>query len=139
MAYATQEQIQIAAGGAAALLQLADFDNDGVIDADVIARAQVTADGLIDGYLRIRYVTPIASPTATLTGLAADEAVYQIRKWRNMANSPENLKEREQRISELEAMGKGIIRPDGPAPAKSDAVRAVWIPNCSPMSRKNFD
>ncbi len=139
MAYATQILLVLHAGGQASFDQLFDFDGDGVADADAIARAQAAADGWIDQYLRLRYVTPIATPTETLKGLAADEAIYQIKKWKPaLGVTPQDVEERTQRMHELEAMRDGKNRPDEPAPAKSSAVKAEFVENCGDVSRKNL-
>jgi phage gp36-like protein len=134
MAYASQADIQNAIGGPERLVELADWDNDGAVDPDVIARGQAAADGWIDGYLRLRYATPIAAPTATLVLLAADEAIYQIRKSRGMLG-PEDHKQRETREREMEAYRRGELRPDDPLPAPSTAVRAKVVPACGAVTR----
>jgi phage gp36-like protein len=137
MSYTTQDRLVVAAGGATKLAQLADFEGDGTGIDDVIARALAAADGWIDGYLRIRYATPIDIPSETLKGIADDEALYQIRKWRSaLSLTEQDTTQRTQRIHELEAMQKGTMRPDDPAPARSSAAsKAMWVPNTSPVSR----
>lgn len=122
MSYASDNDLEFAAGGAARLVQLADWDNDGVADADRLTQAKAKADGFIDGYLRKRYTTPIASPTETLKRLAAAEAVYLLRLSRGMVTT-DDKDEAKERIRQYEALGKGEIRPDEPLPQKSTAVR----------------
>lgn len=137
MAYASQSDLDFAAGGAARWLQLTDWDGDGQVDASVVASATTAADGWIDGYLRLRHATPIASPSATLRLLAARETVYQLRASRGLvAITKEDLDERTQRIHELEAMRDGKLRPDEPLPAPSTAIRAVFIDNDDDVSRE---
>jgi phage gp36-like protein len=139
MAYAAQADIEFAAGGADRFKELADWNGDGTVDADVVTRAQTTADGWINGYLRLRFSTPIASPSATLKLIAADEAVFQIRKARGLvAITTEDLDQRTQRISELEAMRDGKVRPDEPNPAPSTAIRAVFHDNEDDLSREGL-
>lgn len=116
----------MAAGGADRLLSLADWDGDGAIDADVITEAQKRADGWIDGYLRLRFETPIATPSDTLKRLAADEAVYWMRSSRGMVGEPE-MKKREERERELELMRDGKLRPDEPLPKPSTAVKSALV------------
>ncbi len=135
--YATESQIQFAAGGPERFRALFDWDGDNVADATVIAEAQARADGWCDGYLRMRYATPIATPSDTLIRLAADEAIYWTRSVRNMAG-PEDLEKRKERVAEMEAMRDGKLRPDEPTPAKSTAVKSVFVENCSPMSRNGL-
>lgn len=136
MAYATQTQIQMAAGGPDRFVQLADWNGDGTVDADVIAEAQARADGWIDQYLRERYTTPIATPSDTLIRLAADEAVYWLRKSRGLlAQDEQDVEQRKDRERQLQDMAAGKIRPDEPLPTKSTAVGAAFVENCSPVSR----
>ncbi len=84
MAYASQTHIELAVGGATRLRELADWDDDGEVDAGVIAEAQAAADGYIDSYARTRYATPIETPSATLIRVAAEEAVYWMRSKRGV-------------------------------------------------------
>jgi phage gp36-like protein len=138
MPYATQPQIVIACGGQAAFDQLFDYDGDGVADATVIAQAQTAADALINSYLWLRYKT-VDNPSPVLQMLAADEAVFYARKYRPaLGVTPDDVKQQEMRIATLEKMSRGEIRPDDPAPPSSNAGnRAVFVDNCSDMSRAN--
>jgi phage gp36-like protein len=134
MPYASQIEIQHAAGGADRLIQLADWDADGVIDAAVIAAAQEQADAFLDSYLRLRYATPVANPSATLRGYAAEHAVYWMRQARGMTG-PDEQTQLENRQRQLEAMRDGKLRPDEPLPAKSTAVRASFRARSGDVSR----
>ena len=134
MAYASLDDIVMAVGGPDRLVQLADWDNDGVVDDAVIAAAQVAADALIDSYARMRYATPIANPSATIRSVAAQEAVYQIRHNRGMAGQSE-IDERAQRIEWLRDLSRGAVRPDEPAPSRSTAVKPVFIESTRDLSR----
>lgn len=128
MPYATQTQIQLAAGGAERLVQLADWDNDGVVDAAVIAEAQNAADGWIDSYARSRFATPIASPSSTLVRVAAEEAVYWLRKQRGLITD-DHRSDHEERERWCKDLAAGRVRPDEPLPAQSTAVRSAWVSN----------
>lgn len=137
MSYASDDDLELAAGGADALLALADWDADGVLDAEVIARAKESADGLIDGHLRLRmsaeHLAALrAAPTATISELAAAEAIYWIKKSKNMV-SPEDIDQRKERERQLDLMRAGQFRPaDDPSP-----TRATFVENDGPVSRKN--
>lgn len=112
MAYATQNDLVDAAGGAAAFLQLTDIDDDGVADADVVTRAQAAAEGWINSFLG-RYALPIASPTPELRRLAAAETIYQVRAAKPAAAISEFDKEaRRDRLTQLKAYQSGSLRPD---------------------------
>ena len=60
------------------LLQLADRDRDGVIDAAVVDLALADADAEIDGYLRERYTLPLDPAPPPLTLAACRIARYQL-------------------------------------------------------------
>jgi phage gp36-like protein len=139
MPYATQAQLVIAAGGLEAFNQL--FDSfEGSTAADVIAQSQAAADGWIDGFLRMRFATPIASPPLTIQILAAEESVYCARKWRSRAAITEDQhKDHEAREATLKAIASGSIRPDEPAPAQSTAVRAEFVTNSGAVSREKLE
>lgn len=129
MSYATDAEIQLAAGGEDRLVQLADWNEDGAVDADVIARAKAAADGVIDGYLRLKLGTADlervrANPTATLSELAAAEAVYWMKSRRNMAGA-DDIELRKERERQLKQMNAGSFRVDD----KPTSRRAVFIEN----------
>lgn len=133
MPYATQAQIESAAGGATRFLQLADWNLDGAVDASVVAEAQARADGWIDEYLRHREATPIENPTDTLIRLAADEAVYWLRKVRGML-TVEEIDQRKERERQLSEMRSGTLRyKNDPRP---NAKSAAFVENEADVSRE---
>jgi phage gp36-like protein len=135
--YAEHSHIEMAVGGADRLVQLADWDGDGVADTRVLVAAQVAADSLIDSYARKRYATPFAQPSETVRRVAAEECVYWMRQARGMVG-PTELEERKVRLAWLESLGKGEVRPEEPAPPKSSAVRTAWHPSTRNMSRRTL-
>lgn len=60
MTYAALSDLQ-ARAGAEEIRQVADRDRDNVPDPEVVTAALVHADSIIDGYIRARYVLPLAS------------------------------------------------------------------------------
>ncbi len=82
MAYSTTTDVQHAAGGAAMLLALSDFDGDGVIDSDVVAAAIAGADALIDTYANKRFLVPFSEVAPVIVVLSARLAVYAMRQQR---------------------------------------------------------
>src|SRR5687767_246327 len=126
MPYASENDIRLAAGGAARFTELTDWNGDGVADPDVIARAQAVADAFINPYLRNRYTVPIAAPTEELKQLAAAEAVFWLRTSRNQA-SPEDMELHKLRIDKLEEYRSGINRPDNSEAVKSDRGRSSIV------------
>lgn len=73
--YITQQQI-IDRYGENALLDLADRDNDGIVDVDVVAEAIADASAFIDSYLAKRYELPLATVPAPLTRICGDITLY---------------------------------------------------------------
>lgn len=61
MAYATQAQLEDRYHPDD-VVKFADFDGDGIADADVVGRALDDASGLIDSYLQKQFVVPIPAP-----------------------------------------------------------------------------
>jgi phage gp36-like protein len=91
VAYCTQADIENEVGGAVKLRQLADWDNDGVADADAIAKIIVKVASWIDSYARRRHSVPFVEgdvPTE-IVELAAAEALYRIRKARRTPTDDE--------------------------------------------------
>lgn len=78
MPYTTQAAL-IDRFGNEELLQLADRDGDGVIDAAVVDQAILDADAEIDGYLGAGgYTVPLDPVPLVIASLAADIARYRL-------------------------------------------------------------
>lgn len=137
MSYASNADLELAAGGADRLRDLADWDGDQVADDDVIARALEAADGFVDGHLRLRLSPAVldtlrAAPTPTISDIAAREAVRWLKESRGML-SPEDIDNRKERSRQLDLMRDGHFRvADTPK-----AQRATWVENDGPITRKN--
>jgi phage gp36-like protein len=125
--YSSQSDVQIAAGGSANLVSLTDQENSGVIDLVVLAKFQAKADSTIDGYLRLRYTTPLAAPTEEIRDHAAALTVYYLREAKQML-TPHELDAAKIRTAWLEAVRDGKIRIDEPSPPKSSAVKSAVVP-----------
>lgn len=85
MAYVTQADVEHAAGGAAKLIELADHDKDGVIDAAVYTKAVNDAERWIDSFLEGRFAdqVPLAEPVPdVIRRVCAQEVVYVLRDGR---------------------------------------------------------
>lgn len=127
MAYANLAQIEIAAGGNARLVELADFDADGAADAAVIAAAQASVDGVIDSYC-LRYATPLANPSDTLRELAAAEVVYRLHEQRgNVQQDSPMHRAHLERVAWLDKVSRGLVVPSSPLPAPSSQMRSAWV------------
>ena len=136
MAYTTQSDLDDAAGGAARLLELCDFDGDGAPDVSMIARAQAAADGFIDQHLRKYSPADLArlraTPTASIKRIAADETIFRMREQRRQV-SDDDRKSQELRGKELQALRVDDLRPDD-----QKTPRATFVENDSDVSRETL-
>ena len=129
MPYATQAQITLAAGGATRLLQIADWDGDDIVDATVLAWAQLTADALINAHTAMRFAELVDSTGAVLdwaATMAANEAVYQLRRNRGQASEADD-RDAAARLENYKAIATGTQRPGEPLPAASTAPASEWV------------
>jgi phage gp36-like protein len=98
------------------ITRLADRDEDGVADADVIDKALADADAEIDAYLAVRYQLPLIEPyPVRLKSLACDIARYRLQDDNPLDEVTERYKGAIAFLREL-ANGKaalpGMIQPD---------------------------
>lgn len=120
MAYCAASDVQIAAGGAAKLIELADHDADGNVDDDVVEAAIESAQADMDGYLEKQVAVPMTDPVPNdVKWRCAKLAVLFLREGRGSL-SPEHEKERDGHIKWLEGVRDGkIALAVDPQPAKS--------------------
>lgn len=124
MPYADLLAITAAAGGAARLLQLVDVDQDGELDATVLAEAQAAADALIHSYAGRRFEGPVTDPM--LARVAAQEVVYWLREARGIRSEMDNVTH-EQNIAWLKDLAIGKVRLADPQPAASRSIRSAYF------------
>ena len=81
MPYCTQTDIEkrITAGD---LVRLSDQDGDGISDADVVTQAIEDAQSVIDSYLSVKFVVPIAPVPNVLRQYCVTMACYILMKGR---------------------------------------------------------
>lgn len=137
MAYTTTADLEAAAGGADRLVQCADWDGDGEVDATVLASAQAAADGLINSHAAKRYAVPIEEPSDVVVQHAAAEVIYLLRARRGMLTE-HDVELKKTRDVWLEALGKGQVRPSDPLPAKSSAVRTSHRSSSRDVAREKL-
>lgn len=51
------------------------------IDTSVVDRALLDTDGVIDGYLRARYLTPLPEVPAQVADVALSIAIWKLHRW----------------------------------------------------------
>lgn len=125
MTYATLQQM-IDSYGEQMLVMLTDRGevSSGEIDMDVIARALAATDSMIDGFLKDRYVLPIAETPPLLADIAQMIAIWKLHRHQPNEKIEKDYKEA---MSLLERIGAGKVRLpiDGvePATAPTNGVR----------------
>jgi len=60
------------------LVRIADFDRDGVPDADVVEKGLRGADEICDAFLSAQYTVPVTPTPGVVRSCAIDIAVYKI-------------------------------------------------------------
>ena len=119
MPYATLQDL-LDRFGEDELLQVADRDDDGVIDTAVADSALKDAEELIDSYIARRYRLPLASVPASLVRATANIARYFLYK-----DEPTEAAQKgyDQAITWLKdiAAGRALLDAEGSEPASSSA------------------
>jgi phage gp36-like protein len=139
MAYATQAQMEIAAGGAARLVELSDWDSDGTADTTVIAQCLAEVDSIINSYAAAKYAVPVEDPSVAFQAIAAAEYVYWLTQKRRLV-SPEDKEAHDERVAWLVKLSKGQVLPSDPTPTKSSAVKSAWVDRASDdVSRSSLE
>jgi phage gp36-like protein len=134
MPYATDADVQFAAGGADRMLQLFDWNNAQTIDAATLARALEHADGIIDAYARRRFQVPILAPSATIRVFAANLAVHYTRKVRGLITESEAQEIERGHQLWLDRLASGLIIVSEPEPTPTTNIRTAIFPNESEFS-----
>lgn len=131
MPYCTSAQVQTAAGGAKRLAQLVDWDGDAVVDADEITSAIAWAGTVIDSYSSARYSVPLTPVTPRCELLAADLAVYVLKKWRGVLDEAD-MEGHKTDLEWLAALAKGEVTWDSdPEPSAAQRQRDTVIERAS--------
>lgn len=89
--------------------------NAETVDVEKIERALTDVSGVIDGYIRGRYLVPIASPPVEIVRAACVLARYELAQGEHMEPSEEMSKARKETITWLENISKELINLDVPA------------------------
>lgn len=80
MAYCTVTDLEQAAGGPDRLVQIADWNKDGIADADRMALAISGADAMIDAYCNKQYLVPMSPVPPLIRDLSARIAIWRMRQ-----------------------------------------------------------
>ena len=121
MSYATSDDL-IARFGQAQLLLLADRDNDGELDDDVIAPAIVDAGDIVDLSLRGLYALPLSPVPSVIVGITCD--LTRTRLYGQSTEVPESVLAADRAARSLLAqIASGAVTLDAaPAPETSEGT-----------------
>lgn len=130
MSYASLQTL-IDAFGEAEVVRSADRDLDGVADPDVVERALVGADGIIDSRIGVKYELPIDPVPDVLVAYANDIALYRM-SMEVGTYTEEKRKRYEDALKWLDqvANGKAVLggQPEPPPKGGENSVRLTAQP-----------
>lgn len=122
------------------LIQLTDDEKTGQVDVDTVNRAITSAEAIVDGYLKTRYMTPVAPPVPELVrALTIDCAVYAL--YRRRKRVPDDVRlAYEDAIRTLEGIARGVVTLGvTPPPSRSaESSQGALVENTSEWSRKRL-
>lgn len=123
MTYATLSDL-VERAGETEILEIADRDDDGTADPDVISAALETADERINGYLAVRFRLPLTTVAPIVRGWAVSIARYHLHR-----DGPPDwvVRDYKDAIAELKEAAAGRLNVPGadgnsPAPSSSGAT-----------------
>jgi phage gp36-like protein len=122
VAYCTQSDVERAAGGANKLVELADWDPDGTVDAAVLTDAIDASEEWINSYAQRRYNVPFSVVPDIIKRTCAEETVYRLKIGRE-ADVERDRMRHEEREEWLDRLSRGFVSVGvDPEPAESDAI-----------------
>lgn len=119
--YAVQQDL-IDRYGEDALLEVADSDFDGLVDAEVVAVALADASDEIDVYVGSRYQLPLIPVPPLLKRLAVDIALYKLSTAGALTDEKRQRYEDALRLLRDIAAGRASLGIEVPAPTRSGSV-----------------
>lgn len=123
MPYATLADLEERAGDVE-LRQIADRDRDGTIDAEVVQAALEDADNQINGYVAVKYTTPLASVPPIVVTWAVSIARYVLHR----NGAPEHVvRDYKDAIAALKDVSAGRLALPVPAGSAEPAVQADGV------------
>lgn len=142
MAYSVQGDLEDSCGGVARLVEIADWDKDGVADAARLTSAIAKADALIDSYASKRFTVPfnpvppiIKQYSAALARLNLVKARGQLTQneqdeWDEIASTDEK------KPGWLLQLARGVVTPGGdPLPPAHTTMQNDFVDTVMPSDR----
>jgi len=140
--YSTQADLESAVGGARRLVELADWDGDGIPDADRIADAITKADALIDSFASKQFHVPFSPVPPIIAQHSATLAKLSLARRRGLLTHDE-LEEWDSITSTdakkpgwLYLLARGVVTPGGdPLPLAHSTMVADTVETALPSNR----
>ncbi|OQR35911.1 hypothetical protein BWR15_06175 [Pseudomonas sp. T] len=125
MPYATRTNM-VERWGMDALLVVADRDQDGVLDDDVVDQALLDASAEIDTYVGAKNRLPLPSVPEVLVRLCSDIALYRLSADGN-SSTEEKRKRYEDAVSLLRRIASGEVSLGLPTPPEQESSGDAWF------------
>lgn len=142
MAYSVQLDVQNAVGGARRLVELADWDGDGVADVAVLADAIAKADALIDSFASKRFHVPFSPVPTIITQHSATLARLTMARRRGQLTQDEQDEwdtiagTDEKKPGWLLLLARGVVTPGGdPLPTAHSTMQNDFVDTVMPSDR----
>lgn len=138
--YTNRAEVVNGVGGLERLVQLTDYDNDGLEDAGIVDQAIEDAEGEVNSYARKVFAVPFNPVPPIIKTVARKLAVYNLVSQRSQITETQRL-EQEDRIKWLQNLASGKVDPGiAPAPSASGRNRSTSTPRSSANAgaRANF-
>jgi phage gp36-like protein len=141
MAYSVKADLEQHTGGPDGLIQLADYDQDGIADQTVIDNAIADADGIINGYINKQVLVPLSTVPVMVKNLSARLALYSLRMAKRQVDPDTHGKQFDLDLQMLKDLRDGVITlgVDPAPPAASARIDSVSErPTSKARSRSNL-
>jgi len=125
--------------GAGMIEQLTDRSDPpaGMIDTEVVARALTDTDGMIDGYLRARYRTPLAEVPPQVADIALSIAVWKLHRYAPNEKIAEDYKDALRVLREI-AGGTIVLTAESVEPVPTGGTGARITDRERPLTEANL-
>ena len=140
--YSLTADLEHFCGGPEGLVEVFDFDKNGVADPATMTRAILAADTLIDSYANKQYLVPFVVVPQLVKDLSARIAVYQTRQAKRMVDPETHGNASKEDLQLLEDIRDGVVTLGvDPSPTKASSRVDASLPRSTSkeVSRKNLD
>lgn len=132
MTYAALDDL-IERAGESEILQVADRDEDGTVDPDVVDAALVDADNVINGYIGVKYQVPLTATPDLVRTWATSIARYLLHRYDRPDYVSQDYKDAISALKDVQAGRSALIGAEGIAPAASSGAGSVLAAHPAPF------